>query len=798
MAAEIHKLQKNGVTIYPATTTDAVVDPDKKKSLKEIILDLNNDDEVLRSISVQQFDLNSLEYSSNIVLSEEGFYNKETGEFTSNASFRSTKIDCKEGDIYQFNGDVKYSSLAAIIMFDDQGRIYKIGDSPNADTKKINVIVRIPEHIISIAFSSYTTNSSGIVKKLVFKKELTTKEELSKFYPLLDINYNYEIIDAANDGFLKVDGTVDNSLFPGEFSYSIFEVEKGDIIRITTSLRGSGVAGVVYFNAQNEAISAEHVGTSWGTNFNVDDYIIINDIVKKIGITIKKPNGSIKKFTNLKDEEENEEVDFSELFDIDSLDKEQINLTKGIFYDYRDIKKGEQVNASFSGLKLEASPGDMFSYTGVVAYSAIAAVTFVDKDLNTISYLYGENTSSPKRVETGLIKCPNKCAYIVFGAYTPDVDSYTIFRYSYPKVITPNNVSKYSGAKIKYCNPYHFPFNGIIGSEFSKQGFETTNSNIPDSFVIHDKIFKSYRRKFEWKFKANNGTKLIIGTTSQNSQIAVTSRHSKIGIDLVAKKLILYSPESGGDTEFSTANINYDVNDNDVLIVRCSQYDYTLKVSLIKESTLEEVSVEEKASYTTTKCGKLIGRPFFQLKEGNVTLVEYNVFLLYNPLIVIVGDSITECGYRQNSYSARIIERNLNNDGCIVAQGGATIDSLAASLNSEIIHMKPKYLSLLAGTNVGITSENIQTWKDFCETNGIIFIINRVPVSLNKEEYPWAEKNQTIRNSGILGANFDIATAIDNDPSLGGNSDLFGDNVHPNDQGQELMYNRFLSDVPLF
>ena len=41
MAAEIHKLQKNGVTIYPATTTDAVVDPDSRKTIKEIILDIN-------------------------------------------------------------------------------------------------------------------------------------------------------------------------------------------------------------------------------------------------------------------------------------------------------------------------------------------------------------------------------------------------------------------------------------------------------------------------------------------------------------------------------------------------------------------------------------------------------------------------------------------------------------------------------------------------------------------------------------------------------------------------------------
>ncbi len=41
MAAEIHKLQKNGVTIYPATTTNAVVDASTKKSLSENLIDLN-------------------------------------------------------------------------------------------------------------------------------------------------------------------------------------------------------------------------------------------------------------------------------------------------------------------------------------------------------------------------------------------------------------------------------------------------------------------------------------------------------------------------------------------------------------------------------------------------------------------------------------------------------------------------------------------------------------------------------------------------------------------------------------
>lgn len=37
MAAEIHKLKKNGKTIYPATTTDAVVDPIKKVAIADVV-----------------------------------------------------------------------------------------------------------------------------------------------------------------------------------------------------------------------------------------------------------------------------------------------------------------------------------------------------------------------------------------------------------------------------------------------------------------------------------------------------------------------------------------------------------------------------------------------------------------------------------------------------------------------------------------------------------------------------------------------------------------------------------------
>lgn len=81
--SEIHKIEKNGVTIYPATTTDAVVDADDKLSVKELF---NNADSKNYSATLL---FEKLPISS--VLVENSYYQSISGVISSGEDFKRTR-----------------------------------------------------------------------------------------------------------------------------------------------------------------------------------------------------------------------------------------------------------------------------------------------------------------------------------------------------------------------------------------------------------------------------------------------------------------------------------------------------------------------------------------------------------------------------------------------------------------------------------------------------------------------------------------------------------------------------------
>ena len=794
--AEIHKIEKNGVTIYPATTTDAVVDVKQRKDLSSRLKSIDD-----TTFSIASVNLDLFEPTNSYKLTDHGFYDKQTGIFSENESFRSIQMACNEGDVFSFNGYVKYSSVAAIVLYGENDEIYVLGESFNSDTTTKNISIRIPQGITKIAFTAYTTSENG-AKVISYKEKEKVLQhiDLKQFYAILDREFDYENVP-MQPGFIMDDGTINTDTFPGEFEYVILDLNEGDIVHaVSETLRGSRLAGIVLFNENGDVIGTEHVGTSWATYFSYDDFFCATENVKKVGFSVTKDKGFVRKYTTLKEEIDytskiNESI--SSLFDIEGLNSEQLFLNEGEYYDYRAPDEGVKSNGAFSSIKLQVKPGDMFQFDGTVAYSAMAAVIYLDANDNVLSYLYGDNNSTPVKFSTGLLTIiPNGCSSVIFEAYTNyGSNGYNLYKYEFPKVITPNNLQSHLQNNILYCNPYHYVFseNGIY-DDVVNNGFDSSwNASTAGAYLIHDKVFKSYRRIINWRLKIGTGSIVRVGTTASNTDITVQSRHNQFDIDIASSKIKIYTSEG---VLYSEKEINGFAPD-EVYIIRLEQFDYQQKIELTNERTLEKTEWSLSATYQNSPTGKLIGRPFIQLMQGNISVLSYDTFLLYKPEIVFVGDSITECGYRQHTYAAMCIEEMFDNNGCIIAQGGANIDTLGFSLNSEIKFMKPKYLSLLAGTNGTISSENIETWRSFCEANGIIFILNRVPVTGDKAQYPWQEKNDIIRASGILGANFDYATSLGNNPDNGWDESLFGDNVHPNAGGQLKLYERFLFDVPL-
>lgn len=108
MAAEIHKLQKNGVTIYPATTTDAVVDAHNNISLHEKF------SRILPIINNNLINKNNLQIGK--------LYEYGTGALIENSSYASTNYDIPISEC--FGKYLTTRPQTAIVTFFDKEHKY--------------------------------------------------------------------------------------------------------------------------------------------------------------------------------------------------------------------------------------------------------------------------------------------------------------------------------------------------------------------------------------------------------------------------------------------------------------------------------------------------------------------------------------------------------------------------------------------------------------------------------------------------------------------------------------------------
>ena len=577
----------------------------------------------------------------------------------------------------------------------------------------------------------------------------------------------------------------------------ITDVVAGDMYQFSGYIAYSNLAAVVFLDAQDKCIGYLYGNNnSTGTRFDTG---IISIPIGCSSVAFNAYTGggvaaNLLKYTLPK---ALTEADVSGIV-IDTINPDgdmllnSVPVDVGHFYDGTTLNY--TTNAAFSCAVANVSPTDKVSYKGKVRYGSLYAVIFAD-DLGNIIDRIGHSQSEAS-VDTGIIPVPTGATKVYFGAYG---STFTAYIYNEPKIVNEVSFQEYYAKgqnSVKYCNPYHYVMGISQPDDIVNSGFDANfESSTEGAFLIHDKYFRSYRRKHEWHVYLSATSVIKFGTGNNSNSIVVNSRMSQFIVDVPNALLKIYNSAGSQVTTVSLDTIDISAEH----ILRYEQYDYTTRVSVINKATLDVVAFyTNTASPSASPLGKLIGRPFIVINAGSLKVTRYDCYLMDKPKIVFIGDSITECGYRQDTYAAMLIREKLNNNGCIIAQGGANNDVLSAAKTAELIHMKPEYLSLLIGTNGTITAGDIQSWVSFCQENDIKIILNCVPVSLDVENYPWTDKNATIRSQGVLGANFDYATALNNDPDDGGNSALFGDEVHPNAAGQNAMYNRFLNDVRIF
>lgn len=140
--AKIHKLTKGGQTIYPATTTDAVVHPTSRKSLSFELIKLNNEISLLQGESTEAFIKNDMILLSDNI--KENSILSDTGQIMEFRDIKICSTKVKKGDAIYINIMDKLAEVYgvfAIYVNDSVVYLQKGGDAYNGYGKilKINI-----------------------------------------------------------------------------------------------------------------------------------------------------------------------------------------------------------------------------------------------------------------------------------------------------------------------------------------------------------------------------------------------------------------------------------------------------------------------------------------------------------------------------------------------------------------------------------------------------------------------------------------------------------------------------------
>lgn len=330
-------------------------------------------------------------------------------------------------------------------------------------------------------------------------------------------------------------------------------------------------------------------------------------------------------------------------------------------------------------------------------------------------------------------------------------------------------------------------------------------------YARNKKVYHSDRRFMRVRVKLGSDSFFRI-PCSYGTGINSGEGASCFGVDMSNKKLIIYASTNPLDTQYSA--VGYDLNNeldtteiptkmigNREYIVELHKFGTTSTLILLDTLTGQKVSV----SHDGWGCGRQNELYGFYAVRGTMPIFQkFEVYSFDNPDIVFVGDSITEGVYvydRTQRYAE--LFRTTNPDKCVVisARGGDTIDGILKKFDTEYNIYKPKLMSVLIGENGGNTPEKLQQLIDKCSAINCDIIIHRRSCTNRLSAEDLITSNNQIADTGKNGARFDIATALNNDPSQGANPELLGEGdvptaCHPNIQGQREMYNRLLIDTP--
>ena len=145
---KMHKLTKGGQTIYPATITDAVVNPKTRKSLATEISEIRLD---IISQKKGENIIDSFDQSTAyIVYGNQGEISSNIDKITNNATLIATKLDCKAGDRFLITGKCVSVQARAYVFVDKSNRILLKASQTFVGEKSV---IEAPESAITAYFT---------------------------------------------------------------------------------------------------------------------------------------------------------------------------------------------------------------------------------------------------------------------------------------------------------------------------------------------------------------------------------------------------------------------------------------------------------------------------------------------------------------------------------------------------------------------------------------------------------------------------------------------------------------------
>lgn len=302
------------------------------------------------------------------------------------------------------------------------------------------------------------------------------------------------------------------------------------------------------------------------------------------------------------------------------------------------------------------------------------------------------------------------------------------------------------------------------------------------------------------KFKASANA--IVGLATIGKEVDPTSLFSHVIVDCAAGNFYIAARTDAGAAITTPVSFTFNANREYQLETFRKRGQFFVRLRDTVTGQTWSTQRDYTGTYTDIGC---IDRYVLYLKAG--TSVSMSSFSLSSkrPRVVFMGDSITEGAQLTPVVGSDIrwadkMITEMGVSGLVNGRRSGTIIGVTEkALTTELPFILPDYLIVTIGTNPGNTEANLTALVNGVRAFGVEIVLNHIPCHTLGVH---VERNAIIKSVcdklKVPSMRFDIATALNNDPSQGLDPALFAaDGVHPNEAGGIKMYERLAIDCPL-